>query len=301
MIEIVEVSSEVLVFVKGLLADFAAYRAGQLGLEQIRQSYGYSIAEGFRRSQGKDGLYFPYRKGYRALVKVRGDVVEFWFKGRLLGKGRLSRALDGQGCWYGLRLERGRLYLALYVAEKGVPSEPARMLKHYRRRAFEEVPEEFCQELLSLLKPRFLFWDGGPTPNLELRAVEEYAKEAISGRFLYFWERFKRVRDELTFKNTALINKVLKDMRISGDDWDEFYAEGLLVLLRAVGMWDADRGMLSTIAYNQLKARFMKLLEGKRNMLSLDVPVVEGEPETFADFLHDSRSWEGDLFFSYAG
>jgi hypothetical protein len=273
--------------------------------EENRREFGYVLAEAVERSKNREGLYIPYRARYRALVRFKGDVVEFRYRRRVIGRARLPRSLDPQDCHVVLEVKNGSVYLGFHYPERNLPIRKGmgkgEILKLYRRMAFYHVPVEFREELSKHLRSKRVFFDasGEAKPNFELRCIEEYYKYAREGRFLALWSRFKDLRDEIALENKNLVYEVMRRMRVRVEDYADMFSEGFSQLMRAVGMWDPDRGALSTIAYRQIMAQLMKVMEENKPCLSLDVPIVEGG-DTFGDMLHDPRSYEGELFFSVA-
>ncbi len=273
--------------------------------EENRKEFGYSLAEAVKRSKGREGLYIPYRAKYRALVKFNGDVVEFRYKRRVIGRARLPRSLDPQDCQVVLETRGGSVYLGFHYPEKNLPIRKGmgrgELLKLYRQMAFYHVPVEFREELAKHLRSKRVFFDdkGEPKANFELRCIEEYYKHAREGRFLSLWSKFKALRDEIALENKNLVYEVMRRMRVRAEEYADMFSEGFSQLMRAVGMWDPEKGALSTIAYRQIMARLMEVMEENKYYLSLDVPIGE-DGDTFGDMLHDPRSYEGEVFFSVA-
>jgi hypothetical protein len=273
--------------------------------EENRKEFGYSLAEVVKRSEGREGLYVPYRAKYRALVRFKGDYVEFRYRRRVIGRARLPRSLDPQDCHVVLEIRNGSVYLGFYYPERNLPirkgMSKGEILKLYRRMAFYHVPVEFREEVAKHLRSKRVFFDesGEAKPNFELRCIEEYYKHAREGRFLALWSRFKALRDEIALENKNLVYEVMRRMRVRTEEYADMFSEGFSQLMRAVGMWDPEKGALSTIAYRQIMAQLMKAMEENKSYLSLDVPIGE-DGDTFGDMLHDPRSFEGELFFSVA-
>jgi len=275
------------------------------GFEENRKEFGYMLAEAVKRSGGREGLYIPYRARYRALVRFKGNVVEFRYRRRVIGRARLPREVDPQDCQVVLEIRNGAVYLSFYYPERNLPIRKGmgkgELLKLYRQMAFYHVPAEFREELSKHLRSKRVFFDssGEPKPNFELRCIEEYYKYAREGRFFALWSRFKALRDEIALENKNLVYEVMRRMRIRAEEYMDMFSEGFSQLMRAVGMWDPDKGALSTVAYRQIMAQLMKVMEENKSYLSLDVPIGE-DGDTFGDMLHDPRSYEGELFFSVA-
>lgn len=273
--------------------------------EENRREFGYMLAEAVKRSKNREGLYIPYRARYRALVRFKGEVVEFRYRRRVIGRARLPRSIDPQDCHVVLEVKNGSVYLGFYYPERNLPirkgMSKGELLKLYRQMAFYHVPVEFREEICKHLRSKRVFFDasGEPKPNFELRCIEEYYKYAREGRFLALWSRFKALRDEIALENKNLVYEVMRRMRVRVEDYADMFSEGFSQLMRAVGMWDPDKGALSTIAYRQIMAQLMKVMEENKHYLSLDVPIGE-DGDTFGDMLHDPRSYEGELFFSVA-
>jgi hypothetical protein len=273
--------------------------------EENRREFGYMLAEAVERSKNREGLYIPYRARYRALVRFKGEVVEFRYRRRVIGRARLPRSIDPQDCHVVLEVKNGSVYLGFYYPERNLPirkgMSKGELLKLYRQMAFYHVPVEFREEICKHLRSKRVFFDasGEPKPNFELRCIEEYYKYAREGRFLALWSRFKALRDEIALENKNLVYEVMRRMRVRVEDYADMFSEGFSQLMRAVGMWDPDKGALSTIAYRQIMAQLMKVMEENKHYLSLDVPIGE-DGDTFGDMLHDPRSYEGELFFSVA-
>jgi hypothetical protein len=273
--------------------------------EENRKEFGYSLAEAIKRSEGRGGLYIPYRARYRALVRFKGDVVEFRYRRRVIGRARLSRSVDPQDCQVVLEIKGGAVWLGFYYPERNLPIRKGmtkgELLKLYRQMAFYHVPVEFQEELAKHLRSKRVFFDrsGEPKANFELRCIEEYYKHAREGRFLALWSRFKAIRDEIALENRNLVYEVMRRMRVRAEDYADMFSEGFSQLIRAVGMWDPEKGALSTIAYRQIMARLMEVMEENKPYLSLDVSIGE-DGDTFGEMLHDPRSFEGELFFSVA-
>ncbi len=273
--------------------------------EENRKEFGYSLAEAVKRSRGREGLYIPYRAKYRALVRFKGDVVEFRHKRRVIGRARLPRSLDPQDCQVVLETRNGSVYLGFHYPEKNLPIRKGmgrgELLKLYRQMAFYHVSMEFREELAKHLRSKRVFFDdkGEPKANFELRCIEEYYKYAREGRFLALWSKFKALRDEIALENKNLVYEVMRRMRVRAEEYADMFSEGFSQLIRAVGMWDPEKGALSTIAYRQIMARLMEVMEENKYYLSLDVPIGE-DGDTFGDMLHDPRSYEGEVFFSVA-
>jgi hypothetical protein len=273
--------------------------------EENRKEFEYSLAEAVKRSEGREGLYIPYRAKYRALVRFNGDYVEFRYRRRVIGRARLPRSVDPQDCHVVLEIKNGSVYLGFYYPERNLPirkgMSKGEILKLYRQAAFYHVPVEFREEVAKHLRSKRVFFDenGEAKPNFELRCIEEYYKHAREGRFLALWSRFKALRDEIALENKNLVYEVMRRMRVRTEEYADMFSEGFSQLMRAVGMWDPEKGALSTIAYRQIMAQLMKVMEENRPYLSLDVPIGE-DGDTFGDMLHDPRSFEGKLFFSVA-
>jgi hypothetical protein len=273
--------------------------------EENRAEFGYSLAEAVKRSEGREGLYIPYRAKYRALVRFNGDVVEFRYRRRVIGRAKLPREVDPQDCQVVLEIKNGAVYLGFHYPERNLPirkgMSKGELLKLYRQTAFYHVPVEFREELSKHLRSKRVFFDesGEAKSNFELRCIEEYYKYAREGRFLALWSRFKALRDEIALENKNLVYEVMRRMRVRTEEYADMFSEGFSQLMRAVGMWDPDKGALSTIAYRQIMAQLMKVMEENKPYLSLDVPIGE-DGDTFGDMLHDPRSYEGELFFSVA-
>jgi len=274
--------------------------------EENRKEFGYSLAEVVKRSEGREGLYVPYRAKYRALVRFKGDYVEFRYRRRVIGRARLPRSLDPQDCHVVLEIRNGSVYLGFYYPERNLPirkgMSKGEVLKLYRQMAFYHVPVEFREEITKHLRSKRVFFDekGEARPNFELRCIEEYYKCAREGRFIALWNKFKAIRDEVALENKNLVYEVMKRMRVRAEEYADMFSEGFSQLIRAVGMWDPERGALSTVAYRQIMAHLMKVMESNIPHLSLDVSIGGGK-DTFGDMLHDPRSYEEDVFFSVAG
>jgi len=273
--------------------------------EENRKEFGYMLAEAVKRSKGREGLYIPYRARYRVLVRFKAGYVEFRYRRRVIGRARLPRSLDPQDCQVVLEIKNGSVYLGFHYSERNLPirkgMSKGELLKLYRQMAFYHVPVEFREELSKHLRSKRVFFDssGEPKPNFELRCIEEYYKYAREGRFLALWSRFKAIRDEIALENKNLVYEVMRRMRVRTEEYADMFSEGFSQLMRAVGMWDPDKGALSTIAYRQIMAQLMKVMEENKPYLSLDVPIGQ-DGDTFGDMLHDPRSYEGELFFSVA-
>jgi hypothetical protein len=276
------------------------------GFDELREEFGYSLAEVVVRSKDRDGLYIPYRRKYRALVKFVGDVVEFRYKGRVIGRARMPREVDPQDCQVVLEIRNGAVYLGFHYPERNLPirkgMSKGEILKLCRQMAFYHVPVEFREEITKHLRSKRVFFDekGEARPNFELRCIEEYYKCAREGRFIALWNKFKAIRDEVALENKNLVYEVIKRMRVRAEEYADMFSEGFSQLIRAVGMWDPERGALSTVAYRQIMAHLMKVMESNIPHLSLDVSIGGGK-DTFGDMLHDPRSYEEDVFFSVAG
>jgi hypothetical protein len=271
--------------------------------EENRKEFGYMLAEAVKRSEGREGLYIPYRARYRALVRFKGEVVEFRYRRRVIGRARLPREIDPQDCHVVLEIRNGAVYLGFYYPERNLPirkgMSKGELLKLYRQMAFYHVPVEFREEIAKHLRSKRVFFDdsGSAKPNFELRCIEEYYKYAREGRFLALWAKFKSLRDEIALENRNLVYEVMRRMRVRVEEYADMFSEGFSQLIRAVGMWDPEKGALSTIAYRQIMAQLMKVMEENKPYLSLDVSIGE-DGDTFGDMLHDPRSYEGELFFS---
>jgi hypothetical protein len=291
--------AEVLAILRGLLLSKGRE------FEENRREFGYMLAEAVKRSEGREGLYIPYRAKYRALVRFKGDVVEFRYRRRVIGRARLPREIDPQDCQVVLEIRNGSVYLGFHYPERNLPIRKGvskgELLKLYRQMAFYHVPVEFREEIAKHLRSKRVFFDtsGEAKPNFELRCIEEYYKCAREGRFLALWSRFKALRDEIALENKNLVYEVMRRMRVRAEEYADMFSEGFSQLMRAVGMWDPEKGALSTIAYRQIMAQLMKVMEENKPYLSLDVSIGE-DGDTFGDMLHDPRTHEGELFFSVA-
>ena len=89
--------------------------------EENREEFGYMLAEVVKRSEGREGLYIPYRAKYRALVRFKGDVVEFRYRRKVISRARLPREIDPQDCQVVLEIKNGSVYLGFYYPERNLP------------------------------------------------------------------------------------------------------------------------------------------------------------------------------------
>ncbi|MEM3426658.1 MAG: sigma-70 family RNA polymerase sigma factor [Nitrososphaerales archaeon] len=106
-------------------------------------------------------------------------------------------------------------------------------------------------------------------------------------RVYKIYQLYLRIREELYRRNINLIYMVMKNMKVSAEDWEDAFSYCQIAFLKAIDNWIPQKGAFSTYAYQWMVAAVQSYYREKQKNFaySYNAYIREDEEETFEVFL----------------